>query len=81
MFSSLQSQRIEIQYRPDRYDSHCDVVVELRPRDRQIKVIGGNVGHSVTLRTFALTDGGFLAPYEKLGQYPEGLFAILRNNK
>jgi lysozyme family protein len=56
------------------YDGHCDLVVEVAAN--QIKVIGGNVGNSVTKRTFALDANGFV----KGGRFQgELLFAIMEN--
>jgi lysozyme family protein len=56
------------------YDGHCDIVVEVR--GNEIDVIGGNVGNSVTKRTFALDAGGFV----KGGKFQgELLFAIMEN--
>jgi len=56
------------------YDGHSDIVVEVR--GNEIDVIGGNVGNSVTKRTFALDAGGFV----KGGKFQgELLFAIMEN--
>ena len=55
------------------YDGHCDIVVEVR--DNECDVIGGNVGNSVTKRTFALENG-----FVKGGRFQEALlFAIMEN--
>lgn len=40
------------------FKSHCDLVVAVRPRE--IDVIGGNVGNSVSLRTLACDNRGLL---------------------
>ncbi|HEU0052751.1 MAG TPA: DUF2272 domain-containing protein [Longimicrobium sp.] len=53
------------------FASHTDVVVEVRATS--IRTLGGNVGNSVKMKTFALDAGGFLKPQGSL-------FAILRNN-
>jgi lysozyme family protein len=56
------------------YSGHSDVVVEVR--DKEIDVIGGNVGNSVTKRTFALDANGLV----KGGTFQgELLFAIMEN--
>jgi lysozyme family protein len=56
------------------YAGHTDIVVEVRPGE--IDVIGGNVGDSVTRRTFACDAGGFL----KGGKIQdELLFGIMEN--
>jgi hypothetical protein len=39
---------------------HCDIVVEVRPRE--VYAIGGNVGDSVTRSVFPLDESGFLSP-------------------
>lgn len=44
----------------NRGTGHCDIVVEIRPRE--IHVIGGNVGDSVTRSVFPLDESGFLSP-------------------
>jgi lysozyme family protein len=56
------------------YDGHCDIVVAVRPD--QIDVIGGNVGNSITKRTFACDAGGFVQGGHIQG---EDLFAIMEN--
>jgi hypothetical protein len=62
----------------DGYDSHCDIVVYVRPGE--MGVIGGNVsgtskGHrTVGLRTRALTSGGYVVNRTK-----DEFFAILEN--
>jgi hypothetical protein len=58
---------------PDGFLSHCDVVVEVRERESEVRVVGGNVAQSVSMSTFALDANGFVAP-----QGP--LIAIMRNN-
>jgi lysozyme family protein len=56
------------------YAGHTDIVVEVR--SKEIDVIGGNVGNSVTKRTFALDANGFV----KGGTFQgELLFAIMEN--
>jgi hypothetical protein len=44
----------------NRGTGHCDIVVEIRPRE--VHVIGGNVGDSVTRSVFPLDESGFLSP-------------------
>ena len=44
----------------NRGTGHCDIVVEARPRE--VHVIGGNVGDSVTRSVFPLDESGFLSP-------------------
>lgn len=53
--------------------SHCDVVVEVREGEREVRVVGGNVAQSVSLRTFMLDAEGFVMPQG-------ALIAIMRNN-
>jgi hypothetical protein len=53
--------------------SHCDVVVEVREQEREVRVLGGNVAQSVSLSMFALDADGFVRPQG-------ALFAIMRNN-
>lgn len=53
------------------FKSHCDIVVEVR--DREVRVLGGNVNDSVSMRSFPLDARGFLKPADKV-------FAVLRNN-
>jgi hypothetical protein len=67
----------------DRYESHCDIVVYVRPGE--IGVIGGNVGggdkagrQTVGLRTRQLTGGGYLAEDSLSAKVPK-YFAILEN--
>lgn len=56
------------------YAGHCDIIVELN-KDT-IFVIGGNVGNSVTKRSFKLNADGFLPPVVQGG---ENLFALMQN--
>jgi hypothetical protein len=51
---------------------HCDIVVEVRPRE--VHVIGGNVGDSVSRSVFPLDENGFLSP---LSGRP--FFAVIEN--
>ena len=62
----------------DRYDSHCDIIVQLRPDS--VRTIGGNTGQSefghngsVAMKTMPLDANGFLTAGGRR-------FAILRNN-
>lgn len=55
-----------------RFPSHCDVVVEVKPKS--IKTIGGNVSQSVSTKTFSLNANGFLKNKDRL-------FAVLANNR
>ena len=52
------------------FRSHCDVVVEVK--STTVRALGGNVGNSVRLKTFALDDRGFLKPGNRL-------FALMAN--
>ena len=56
------------------YAGHSDVVVDVEPR--QIWIIGGNVGDSVTRRPLSLDRDGFLPPVTLNG---ESLFALMKN--
>ena len=51
---------------------HCDIVVEVRPRE--VHAIGGNVGDSVSRSVFPLDENGFLSP---LSGRP--FFAVIEN--
>ena len=44
----------------DRGPGHCDIVVEVRPRE--VQAIGGNVDDSVSRSVFPLDASGFLSP-------------------
>jgi hypothetical protein len=55
------------------YDSHSDLVVE--KNGNTLKVIGGNVADSVTMKHLLLDDNGYLADKTK------NWFVILKNNK
>jgi hypothetical protein len=55
----------------DAFLSHCDVVVEVAPGS--VRALGGNVGHSVGFKTYAINDNGFL-------KAENDVFAVLRNN-
>ncbi len=55
------------------YPGHTDIIVEVTPK--QIVVIGGNVGDSVTRRPLALDDGGFIKP---VVQHGETLFGLMK---
>jgi hypothetical protein len=54
------------------FPSHTDVVVEVH-RDK-VRTIGGNVAHSVSMKSFTLDANGFLRPLSKL-------FAVMKNNR
>jgi hypothetical protein len=56
------------------YKGHSDIVVEVQPT--QISVIGGNVGDSVSKRTFKCDSNGFVKPARVSG---ETLFALMQN--
>lgn len=56
------------------YAGHCDIVVEVA--QDELKVIGGNVGQSVTQRPLALDADGKLRPRSGGG---ETLFAVMQN--
>ena len=56
--------------REDAFKSHCDVVVQVKKST--VRVIGGNVGDSVRLKTFSLDADGRLKPQSRL-------FALLGN--
>jgi hypothetical protein len=51
--------------------SHCDVVVEVAPGS--VRALGGNNGHTVGFKTYAVNPDGFLKAENKV-------FAVLRNN-
>jgi hypothetical protein len=53
------------------FKSHCDIVVEIR--DSEVRTLGGNVGHSVSITSYPLDNNGFL---RKINQ----VFGVLRNN-
>ena len=53
------------------YKSHCDIVVAVRPGE--IRVVGGNVGDSVSMKYLKTDDAGFLT--DKSAPW----FAILEN--
>ena len=55
------------------YKGHSDIIVEVQPT--QIFVIGGNVGDSVSKRTFKRDSNGFVAPARVSG---ETLFALMQ---
>jgi len=55
----------------DAFFSHCDVVVEVAPGS--VRTLGGNVGHTVGFKTYALNAEGFL-------KAENNVFAVLRNN-
>lgn len=55
----------------DSFFSHCDVVVEVAPGS--VRALGGNNGHSVGFKTYAVNADGFLKAENKV-------FAVLRNN-
>ena len=55
----------------DTYASHCDIVVAIR--DDKAFTIGGNVSHSVRLKTFNIDDNGYLKDERRL-------YALLSNN-
>ena len=56
----------------NRGTGHCDIVVEIRPRE--VHVIGGNVGDSVTRSVFPLDESGFLSPISA-----RPVFAVIEN--
>lgn len=58
---------------PATFLSHCDVVMEVREREREVRVLGGNVAQSVSMTTFELDANGFVRPQG-------ALIAIMRNN-
>lgn len=45
---------------PDWYKSHSDIVIEVDSNSNEIKVIGGNVSNSVTLKHLKIDDRGIL---------------------
>jgi len=55
------------------YAGHTDIVVSVSAGS--IDIIGGNVGNSVTRRTLALNEQGFLPPLNN----GEALFALMKN--
>ena len=55
----------------DAFFSHCDVVVEVA--SGSVRALGGNVGHTVGFKTYALNAEGFL-------KAENNVFAVLRNN-
>ena len=55
----------------DGFFSHCDVVVEVAPGS--VRALGGNVGHTVGFKTYALNAEGFL-------KAENNVFAVMRNN-
>jgi hypothetical protein len=57
---------------PSDFSSHTDVIVEIT--GETVKTLGGNVGNSVTRKTFNLRNDGFLKAEQKV-------FAIMRNNR
>lgn len=54
------------------FQSHCDIVVEIR--DTEVRTLGGNVNNSVSITTYQLDSAGFL----KSGS--TRVYGILRNN-
>ncbi len=56
----------------NRGPGHCDIVVEVRPRE--VHAIGGNVGDSVSRSLFPLDDRGFLSPISA-----RPFFAVIEN--
>ena len=64
----------------DAYDSHCDIVVEVR--DETVRTIGGNTRNTignkcidaVGMKSFSLNDNGFL-------KATNNVFAVMRNNR
>jgi len=56
------------------YQGHCDLVVAVD--DRQVDMVGGNVGNSVIKRPLRLSEGGVL---QETVQGGEKLFAIVQN--
>jgi hypothetical protein len=53
------------------YAGHCDIVSGVRPSE--VDIIGGNVGDSVSKRTLALNEGGFLQSVRGDGEVLFGL--------
>ena len=51
---------INYQNQPPWYKSHSDIVVEVNKTLREIKVIGGNVGNSVTQKHLKINENGIL---------------------
>ena len=53
------------------FKSHCDIVVEIR--DSEVRTLGGNVNHSVSITPYPLNSDGFLKP-------ASNVYGVLRNN-
>lgn len=54
----------------DSFFSHCDVIVDVAPGS--VRALGGNVGHSVGFKTYAINEAGFLKAENEV-------FAVLQN--
>jgi hypothetical protein len=54
------------------FESHCDIIVEIR--DTEVRTLGGNVNNSVSITPYPLDGSGFL----KLGSMR--VYGILKNN-
>lgn len=64
---------VSFDHLPETFLSHCDVVMEVREQEREVRVLGGNVAQSVSMTTFQLDANGFVRPQG-------ALIAIMRNN-
>lgn len=56
--------------RHDAFKSHCDIIIEVK--DTSVKVIGGNVANSVTIKSFPLDGNGYL-------KNTHNVFALMKN--
>jgi len=56
----------------DSFKSHCDIVVSIDSANNTLLAIGGNVSHSVSVTSYHLTAGDFLADRD-------AVFALLAN--
>jgi len=53
------------------FKSHCDIIVEIR--DSEVRTLGGNVNHSVSITSYPLDNDGFLRKVNNV-------YGILKNN-
>ena len=57
------------------YKSHCDIIVDVNRRKRNIELIGGNVSDGVTKRVLTIDKDGYVNDSSK------DWFTIIKNNK
>jgi hypothetical protein len=53
------------------FKSHCDIIVEIR--DSEVRTLGGNVNHSVSITSYPLDNDGFLRKVNNV-------YGMLKNN-